>query len=201
MVSGIRETRGLYLTPAADRFFLIPAGHEVPPGDLLVVSVTGTQRRLDPASLAPLEVTRAEARAHLRTGLTADLTAARERLAARGLDLDATLDDLSRHLDTLRQLDQHGAAQAVAEGLRRLTDPIEGDERSLGQRIDALLARLERELGPLVGEDRQAQAAARQEEYRRSAISAIGDALREAGITPLTSTEPDTADDSRRSGA
>jgi hypothetical protein len=40
-----------------------------------------------------------------------------------------------------------------------------------------------------IGAGRQAEAAARKEEYRRSATSAIGDALREAGITPLTNAE------------
>lgn len=244
----------LFLTPAADRFFLVPHGRELAPGEFLVVAVTGEERRVDAGDLAPLEVARGEAEAHLRgeaeramanvadtlgralgiagaappdmrrvaerlglsqrdlerdpkaagaalgglaedmqaisalvaSGESADLDAARARLAARGIDLGDTLDELPRQLEALRRLDQQDVARAAATGLRALADAIEGtDEEQLGRRIDELIARLEREVGPYLGRDPERIRRERQEEYRVDAGSAIADSLREAGITPL----------------
>lgn len=255
----------LYLTPAADRFFLAPAGEELLAGDVVVLSITGEERRLDAASLAFVEVTRVEALMYLRaqaerevatvadmighalrlsgmgsekrqdlrriaerlgvsqaelrhdpeaakaafqrfaddvyavsaavaSGDAADLEAARERMAAWGIDLGDTLGDLSGYFRAVRYLDQEGAAHAAARGLRALADTIEGDQASLGRRIDELITRMDRDFGPLVGEDPEREQRRRQEEYRRSAKSAIADALRAAGITPLASAEAENRD-------
>jgi hypothetical protein len=72
-----------------------------------------------------------------------------------------------------------------------MADVIEGEPESLGRRIDELIARLEREVGPFLGADPQRRTRERQERYARSARSAIGDALRARGITPLATDEPD----------
>lgn len=247
----------LYLTADAGRFFLVPAGHELAPGDLRVVSLTGEERLADPAALGAVEVSRDGAEAHLRalaqrsvsaaadvvgralglaglgealpdlpsiadrlgtreqrdpqaakaalealtadmhaisaalaSGAGADLDAARERLARRGIDLGDTLDDLPGYVAAIRRLEQDSAAQVAARGLRAMADAIEGEPESLGRRIDELIARLEREVGPFLGADPQRRTRERQERYARSARSAIGDALRARGITPLATDEP-----------
>lgn len=178
----------LYLTPAADRFFLVSAGYELSAGNFVVVSIPGAQQSVDEAALAPFEVSEEQVQAHVRTQV--------ERLATRGIDLGDMVDALPGYLAALRQLDQGGATRAAARGLRALADVIEGDQASLGRRIDELIAQLERELGPLAGMEWERRQ--RQEEYRRSARSAIADALRAAGITPLASTGPaDTASEDR----
>ena len=118
----------LYLTPDADRLFLVPDDHELPVGELAVVSLDGKELRVDPAAIAPFEITGSS------------------------------------------------PVKKLVEDLRQ----------SGGKRIDEVISKLERQLGPLVGVNREREKRQRQEEYQRSATSAIADALREAGIEPLS---------------
>jgi hypothetical protein len=130
--------------------------------------------------------------AAVASGTPADLESARARLAARGIDLGAGFEDLPDLVATLRRLDQERAQQAVVRGLRAAADSIERTgEQPLGRRIDELIERLEREIGPLMGRDPKREEERRQAEYRASAKSSIADALRARGITPLASAEPD----------
>jgi hypothetical protein len=133
--------------------------------------------------------------AAIASGEARDLQAARERLAARGIDLGDALDKLPGYLAAIRQLDQREAAGAAAGGLRALADAFEDQEATLGRRIDELIARLERQFGRFVGADPEREKRRRQEEYRASANAAIADALRAAGITPLGSADSETRDD------
>jgi hypothetical protein len=116
------------------------------------------------------------------SGSPTELDQARARLEARGLDLGDTLDDLRRRLEELKHLDRHSAAAS----LRRLADDLEGSEEPLGTRIDDLLDRLERQIGPLLGSTPEEVQTQRQEGYLRDARSAIAESLREAGIKPLS---------------
>jgi HPt (histidine-containing phosphotransfer) domain-containing protein len=240
----------LYATPTADRFFRVPTPHELPTGDFLAVGIDG-ELRVEESALAPFEITKEQAEAHVRgemeralagvadtvaralgaagreppdlerlaerlgvrggdkaaagaalrgladdmnaitaavaSGDPAELDAARGRLKARGLDVGDALEEI-------RRLDQDRAKAAAAGGLRALAAAIEDtSEQPLGRRIDELIERLEREVGPWLGRDPEKIRERRQEGYRTSARSSIADSLREAGITPLN----DPADDPR----
>lgn len=246
----------LLVTPRADRFFVVASPDELAAGELVVVTLTGEERRVDPDAIAAFEVSRADAEAHVRTqaehaiagavdavgralGLTdagaaapdlaalarrlgvsereqesgsgaalgdlvadlqavgravasgggADLDAARAKLKDRGIELGAELDDLPQYVAALRDLDQPSAAKAAATGLRAFADAIEGEPESLGRRIDELIERLERELGPYMGRDPERARREREASYLASARSAIADSLREHGITPLASND------------
>jgi len=66
--------------------------------------------------------------------------------------------------------------------------PDGGEQADLGRHVDATVNRLEQALGDAGGVGvgvAQRDRERRQEEYRRSARSAIADALSEAGFTPL----------------
>lgn len=115
----------------------------------------------------------------------------RRRFAEQGIDLGDALDDIPAHLDALRRLEQEDAARAAVSGLRAIADAIEGDPAALGARIDEAVERLEREVGPFVGIDREREERERAQDYRRSAKSAISEALRARGITPIASAQPD----------
>jgi hypothetical protein len=261
----------LHFTPEGDRYFLVPPGQELAPGKVTIVSVTGDKLRVDSSAIAPFEVSRDEAQAHLAAqaqqalagaadtvgralglagvgeampdlraiaarlgvpepelradpqaarsaieglagdlhavasavaaGAPADLDAARAALAARGIDVGHALDELPGYLAAIRRLDQKSAATGAASGLRALADAIEGQDESLGRRIDELIARLDRELGPFMGRDPERERRERQAGYARSARASIAESLRAHGITPLATDEPDTPDEPpRRAG-
>jgi hypothetical protein len=125
----------------------------------------------------------------IASGGGTELDAARSRLKDRGIELGAELDDLPQYVAALRDLDQPSAAKAAATGLRAFADAIEGEPESLGRRIDELIERLERELGPYMGRDPERARREREASYLASARSAIADSLREHGITPLASND------------
>lgn len=255
------SARTLYATPEADRFFLVVDDCELPVGDLVIVGTDGRNRSVEEAALAPFEITKEQAHAHLlariehavgatadtisaalglgaqrpdlgevaerlgihrgdlerdpgavraalqaladdvgavsaavASGRPGDLLTARARLESRGIDLGDALDELPHALEEIRQLDQERAKAAAASGLRALADAIEDtSEQPLGRRIDELVERLEREIGPWLGRDPEKLREQRREEYRTSARSSIADALREAGITPLNDQRDDPA--------
>jgi hypothetical protein len=74
------------------------------------------------------------------------------------------------------------ALHGLAEDVRAMADG--GEQADLGRHIDATVDRLEHTLGD-IGHVAQRDREWRQEEYRRSARSAIADALSESGFTPL----------------
>jgi hypothetical protein len=74
------------------------------------------------------------------------------------------------------------ALHGLAEDVRAMPDG--GEQADLGRHIDATVDRLEHALGD-IGQVAERDRERRQEEYRRSARSAIADALSEAGFTPL----------------
>ena len=228
----------LYATPQADRFFLVPG--ELPSGEFLVSGDEG-DRRVDAAAIAPFEVTKEQAEAHVRremqqavTGVAdalaaalgqdaADLAAVAQRLGLTGGDqaalrrladdihaltaavssgapdeiaaartrLKAHGIDLGDSIERLRGLDEERARR----WMRRLALELDDGEQPLGRRIDELIARLEREVGPWIGRDPAKLREQRQAEYVTSARSSIADALREAGIRPLN----DPRDEPRQS--
>jgi hypothetical protein len=103
----------------------------------------------------------------------------------------------------IARMSSEEVAASAATSLRALADTIESGARdvdpgSLGRRIDALIERLERDVGPHMGHDREREQQQRQAEYLRSARSAIADSLRAAGITPLNA--PGTAEPPGREG-
>jgi hypothetical protein len=183
--------------PASDRHYLVPEGVDVPVGP-------------DPAALAPYEVSREAAAAHLRgqvSGLV-DLLAAAvepgddtragpERLAALLGTAAADLPELGAALrgladDVLSMGDPAAASarigargSAIGAALRRQMDQL----RILEPVPDGSTRELGRRLDSLVGRLEGAAGARekerRAEEYRRGARSAIADSLREAGFTPL----------------
>lgn len=74
------------------------------------------------------------------------------------------------------------ALHGLAADVRAMADG--GEQADLGRHVDATVGRLEHALGD-VGRVAERDRERRQEEYRRSARSAIADALSEAGYTPL----------------
>lgn len=62
------------------RFFLIPEGDPLPPGDLLLRTVTGQRMEVDETAVAPFEVSREEAREWLKAELRGVMETAKERL-------------------------------------------------------------------------------------------------------------------------
>lgn len=74
------------------------------------------------------------------------------------------------------------ALHGLAADVRAMPDG--GEQADLGRHVDATVDRLEQALGD-IGGVAQRDRERRQEEYRRSARSAIADALSEAGFTPL----------------
>src|SRR4051795_5399107 len=58
--------RLLCTLPFADRFFLMPTGHEVPPGDLMLGGLNGEECGADPAGMAPYEISEEAAQAYVR---------------------------------------------------------------------------------------------------------------------------------------
>ncbi len=76
-----------YTIPLADRFFLLPEGYEPPPGNLQLGGLQGEESGVDPAVVAPYEVSPEEAQAHIRLQVeeaSANVSAALTRLL-RGL--------------------------------------------------------------------------------------------------------------------
>lgn len=219
----------LYTTPTSDRFFLVSG--DLRAGEFLIVGRDG-DRRVDAAAIAPYEVTKEQAEAHVRieiqqavtgvadalagalgqgavdpaqvaerlgltggdadapfkrladdvhalsaavtSGAPEDIDAARTRLKARGIDLGDSI-------ERLRALDEERAA----EWLRRMAAELDDGERPLGRRIDELIARLERDVGPWLGRDPEKLREKRRAEYLSAARSSIADALQDAGIEPL----------------
>ena len=168
----------LYVNIAADRFFLIPQDQELPSGDLCVTALTGSQRHVDPAAVGQFEVDQEQAVAHIRAHVEHAISAM-STVIADGLDLPANV----------KSFKAASATRTAAKALRAFAEIIESDQGSAGRRIDALIGRLQRELGPLVGEPLQPEEGHRQATYDRSAKSVIADALRSAGITPLAAQE------------
>ena len=74
------------------------------------------------------------------------------------------------------------ALHGLAADVRAMADG--GEQADLGRHVDATVGRLEQSLGG-IGQVAERDRERRQEEYRRSARSAIADALSEAGFTPL----------------
>lgn len=74
------------------------------------------------------------------------------------------------------------ALHGLAEDVRAMPDG--GEQAELGRHIDATVDRFEHALGD-IGHVAERDRERRQEEYRKSARSAIADALSEAGFTPL----------------
>lgn len=52
----------LWTDPARSRYFLIPDGEQLPPGEFILSTLTGRVLRVDPASLAAFELSEEEAK-------------------------------------------------------------------------------------------------------------------------------------------
>ena len=96
---------------------------------------------------------------------------------------------LPADINALDDLDDGQATGAAANALRALAGAIDSNEVRAGRHLDALIERLERELDPLVSDHVQRDERQRQASYEQLARSAIADALRSAGITPLAGQE------------
>ena len=166
----------LYANSAADRFFMIPHAEDLPSGDFCISTLTGSQRNVDPAAVGPFEVSQAQAAAHIRAQVEHAVSALTTAITD-ALDLPADI----------KSSDEARATRAAVTALHAFAQILETDKSSAGRQIDAMIGRLERGLGPLVGEPRQPHECQKQAGYDRSAKTAIADALRSAGITPLAS--------------
>jgi hypothetical protein len=143
------------------------------------LGVRGGDRKATEAAIRGLAEDMQVVTAAVASGDPAALEAARARLQARGIDVGDAL-------GAVRRLDAQQAGKAAASTLRALADALEGPgEQPLGRRIDELIERLDREVGPFVGRDPERARRKRQEGYERDARSAIAQSLRDAGIEPL----------------
>lgn len=60
----------VWSTPDRSRHFIIPDAADIPPGDLVLRTATGRERRVREDAIAPYEVTEAEAKAWARAQLS-----------------------------------------------------------------------------------------------------------------------------------
>jgi hypothetical protein len=171
----------LYVAADATTFYLLPADLEPGTGNLRLVSLDGPPKLVDAAAVAGFEVSRQQARAHVRTSV--------EQLMSSVLGgsqfSSSMLADLPRYVESAQKLDPATATRAAALGLRALADALEPEApfSAAGARLDAFVQRCERELGPLL--EGAHTTTTRDDVYRDSARRSIGDALRAAGITAL----------------
>jgi len=246
------EPQRLLVDADGVRYFLVPTGQVLPPGDTRVVTIMGESLSLDGDSLAPFKIEEAALRVYLAGNIkqamaeavaeierikpghgvfhtsevmgrlsdhqqsiekgrttapdgrhladavrvvsaaiaSGDVDAmhqAQDHLRRYGLELGDTLDDLASSLRATGQLDCNLVVNAAGVGLTGLSEALSGDPAALGDRLDDLAELLDHELGGFATTERETSAARRKQEYRESANSAIADALRAAGITPLAS--------------
>jgi hypothetical protein len=90
------DTRQLWRTADRRRWFLVPAGEQMPVGGLRLRSATGGEALADPSWIARYEVSVEEGRAWAREALGATLGALRQ-------DIDAGLAGLRHGLDAVRR--------------------------------------------------------------------------------------------------
>jgi hypothetical protein len=165
----------ILLTPDANHYFAVPVGTDLGAGTFVVIQIDSQTRHVNYLSIAPYEITKQQARDILRGQIEKEL----------GISLDDTLNEVAQYVQALDGLSEPEVRTSAAVALRSLADAIEDENAPLGRRIDALVERLECELGPRMGHDRERETERRQADYIESARSAIADSLRAAGITPL----------------
>jgi hypothetical protein len=73
--------RSLWFDFSESRYFLIPSEETLPEGDLMLVTLTGGRRSVDPAAVAAWEVDEGAAMAHLQAGVMHSFTNVQESLA------------------------------------------------------------------------------------------------------------------------
>lgn len=98
----------LWTDPARTRFFVIPDDHTFPHGDFTLRTITGRKQDVDPAALAPFEVSEAQAKAWLKDEF--------------GRMLDTARGAADRFIDRLRGAD--------VDPLVNIREPIEQLERA-----------------------------------------------------------------------
>lgn len=143
--------RQLFSDAERTRFFLVPEGVTLPEGRFVITDLTGrTQRRVDEAALAPHEVERARAHAHLRA-------VASGALESVGAELGAFVRQWKqgREAPPWSEAAQRQVREAAAArpGLALLADLVGEDAETLRADSSALVGALEalgRDLGALV---------------------------------------------------
>lgn len=122
---------GLYATPEADRFFIVPG--DLPAGDLLIVGQDG-ERKVDAAALAPFEVTKEQAEAHVKREMQQAVSGAADALATA---LGRT--DLKELAQRIGIGDPDAAFKRLADDVHALTTAVSTGETA---DVDAARARL-----------------------------------------------------------
>src|SRR5207302_4509419 len=135
---------------------------------------------VEPTAIATFEVAREDARAYLRDEIGHGLTDVISAVSGQQPDprvVEATLQEVEEDVRRIGQMSSEEVAASAASSLRALADTIEAggrdtDPGALGQRIDVLIERLEREVGPHMGQDPEREQQQREAEYLDSARSA-----------------------------
>jgi hypothetical protein len=136
MASGISTT--LWSDTPRTRLFLIPNDQQLPPGGFVIRTITGRKLEVDPASLAPFEITEDEARKWLEAQFGNILDAARvavERFIDRLNGADA---DRLKPVRTAVSNLERAVGRLLASGPLTATEIVE--LRELSGRIEALQA-------------------------------------------------------------
>lgn len=110
----------LWSTPGRTRYFLIPDDRELPPGDLLLLTLTGKRQEVDPAAAAEFEISRKEAKTWAQAELKEVLGDVRGKIQSA--------------LDEVRQKWEEKAAAPEKQETRR----------SAAETLESLAAGLER---------------------------------------------------------
>ena len=130
----------LHFTPDRRRYFLVPDGTELTPGDLVVTTQVGQERSVQPEEVEPFEVTGDQARAWAK------------------VELANTLDELKTNIDT-------GLAKLRAQLEAKDQTPIDASSPVTPNAVSAivdLLTALPRVVGQGLSADETRVAAARE---------------------------------------
>ena len=142
-------TKSLWSTPDRTRYFLIPDDRELPPGDFLLVTLTGKRREVDPAAAAAeFEVSRAEAKAWTESELKEVLGDVREKI-------QGALDGVRRKWEEKAAApESQEVRRSAAETLEGLAAALERAGSAAGEKLRAAAGELRREEGGGDDDDR-----------------------------------------------
>lgn len=129
----------LWSIPDHTRYFLIPDDHELPSGDLLLVTLTGKRLEVDPAAAAEFEISREEAKRWTEAELKEVLGDVRGKI-------QGVLDEVrGKFEERAATPENREARRTAAETLENLGAGLERAGSAAGERLRAAARNLRRE--------------------------------------------------------
>jgi len=129
----------LWSTPDRARCFLIPDDRELPPGDLLLITLTGKRQEVDPAAAAEFEISREEAKTWVQAELKEVLGEVRGKI-------QGALDEVRRKWEEKAAAPENQEARrSAAETLEGLAAGLERAGSAAAEKLRAAAQGLRRE--------------------------------------------------------